>query len=212
MEIPDVHLMSKIEWQIFGTLTFKKERMPDHHRQKMWFAQMRTLAKWQHVHFSKLLWVLRTEQGEKTGRTHFHCLIGGLPKTALRDATLVKHQRGGHSWQNRTTHALHSKWARMGLNEKDTNLRISRWSIYQAHLNGASYIVKCLDGMESRDLADKYEAGKFVWGNNELTLSDSVFKVVSAYLRTSPDREVIQREPEASRRRSSHEENPYWVV
>ena len=186
--------------------------MPDHHRTKMWFALSRTLAKWQHVHFSKLLWVLRTEQGEKTGRTHFHCLIGGLPKMALRGARLVTHKGGGSSWQNPTTHALHAKWARMGLNEADTNPRISRWSIYQAHLNGAAYIVKCLEGLEGRHLADRYETGKFIWGDNELTLSDSVSKVVSAYLRSHPDHEARKTENRLPFERSSYVEDPYWIV
>ena len=70
--------MSRVDWQFFGTLTFKKERVPTAVRIKLWFALARALAKWYGVYFPNLLWVLRAEQGEVTGRTHFHCLIGGI--------------------------------------------------------------------------------------------------------------------------------------
>ncbi|WP_136063154.1 hypothetical protein [Pontiella sulfatireligans] len=174
--------MDKIEWQIFGTLTFKKERMPHHHRLKMWYAEVRTLAKWQHVYFPELLWALRFEHGELTGRPHFHCLIGGLPKAAVSGATKIR--RAGGSWDvvNRTCHAMYAKWARMGLKESDPKDRISQFSLYDSRLNGGAYILKCLGVDESRLSKDIYETAKFNWEADELTLSESVTRVVSAYL------------------------------
>lgn len=180
MEIPDVHLMDKVAWQIFGTLTFKSERLSFARRQRMWFAEVRTLSRWHHVHFSKLDWVLRIEQGEATGRTHFHCLIGGLPKTAVSGG--VRFQREDGSWDvgNRTTHSLEAKWARMGLDPADKQNRISRFSLYDARLNGASYLVKCLGVENSRLGKDIYESAKFAWEDRQLILSDSLLPFLSS--------------------------------
>jgi hypothetical protein len=60
---------------------------------------------------------------------------------------------------------------------------ISRFSLYDARLNGAGYLCKCLGVDDSRLTKDIYETGKFDWGDNELTLSDSVIRVASTYLR-----------------------------
>lgn len=179
MEIPEVHIMSRIDWQVFGTLTFKSESLTCGRRQKMWFAELRALSRWQHVHFSKLLWVLRIEQGEVTGRTHFHCLIGGLPEAAVMGGITFRRADGSLDCGNRLTHALEGKWARLGLNPADKQNRISRFSLYDARLNGASYIIKCLGAEDSGRLSkDIYETAKFMWDDRQLILSDSVHRVV----------------------------------
>ena len=183
MEIPEIHAMSRVNWQFFGTLTFKKERMPTAVRIKLWFALARALAKWYGVRFPNLLWVLRTEQGEVTGRAHFHCLIGGLPETAVRDAKVIKRENGTWDVNNPTCHALQAKWGRLGLHADDPQNRIARFSLYDARLNGAGYLCKCLGVDDSRLTKDIYETGKFDWGDNQLTLSDSVIRVASTYLR-----------------------------
>lgn len=182
MELPEIHLMSKIEWQIFGTLTFKKERMPHRDRMKMWFAEIRTLAKWQKVYFPKLLWALRFEHGELTGHPHFHCLIGGLPQAAVSGGVRFQRENGSWDSNNRTCKALEAKWARMGLKKADPQNRISQFSLYDARLNGAAYMLKCLGVDQSRLAKDIYETAKFDWAAEELTLSDSVSRVVIAYL------------------------------
>jgi hypothetical protein len=184
MEIPEVHIMSRINWQIFGTLTFKREHVRESERLCMWYAEVRILAKWHHVYFPNLLWALRTEQGEATGRTHLHCLIGGLPETAVTGGTTF--QRADGSWDvgNRTTHALEAKWARMGVHPADKQDRISRFSLYDTRLNGASYVIKCLEAEQSRLSKDIYESGKFSSGENQLILSDSVYRVARTYLRS----------------------------
>ncbi len=179
MEIPEVHAMSLVEWQVFGTLTFKSERLSQARRIKMWFAEARTLAKWWHVHFPELLWVLRIEQGEATGRTHFHCLIGGLPKAAVSGGVAFQRADGSLDVGNRTTHALESKWARMGLTPADKKNRISRFSLYDARLNGAGYLLKCLDVDDGRLSKDVYETAKFLWDDRQLILSDSLLLVGS---------------------------------
>lgn len=183
MEVPEIHILNKIAWQLFGTMTFKKAYVPDGQRLKMWFALVRTLAKWHHVYFKQLLWVLRYEQGEATGRPHFHCLIGGLPKAALAGQEKIMRENGTWDVTNRTCHALHAKWAKMGLNPNDSQDRISQWSIYDDRLNGSAYILKCLVDDESRIFKDIYETGKFSnLEDRQLILSDSVIQVVQSYL------------------------------
>jgi len=178
MEVPEINVMAVIEWQFFGTLTFKSERLSPERRLKMWFALNRTLASWYHIHFTKLLWVLRIEQGEATGRTHFHCLIGGLPSAAAAGGITIQRQGGDFDVTNRTCHALEAKWGRMGLHESDKQNRISRFSLYDSRLNGASYITKCLGVESGRFCKDVYESAKFGLGDNQLILSDSISAVV----------------------------------
>lgn len=183
MEIPEIHVIGRIEWQIFGTLTFKKANHPEAERRKMWFAEVRSLAKWYHVYFPDLLWVLRIEQGESTGRTHYHCLIGGLPEAAVSGGKRFLREDGTWDRGNRTTHALEAKWARMGLNPADKKDRISRFSLYDARPNGVSYIAKCLGDEHGRLEKDLYESGKFNLLENQLILSDSIHSVARAYLK-----------------------------
>ena len=42
MEIPEIHILSKIDWQFFGTLTFKSERLPERVRLALYYALLRT--------------------------------------------------------------------------------------------------------------------------------------------------------------------------
>jgi len=178
MEIPEVHVMARVNWQLFGTLTFKSVRESLFVRsQKMWFAEVRTLSRWYHVHFPDLLWVLRIEQGEATGRTHFHCLIGGLPEAAVAGGVTFRREDGSLDVGNRTTHALEAKWARMGVHPADKQNRISRFSLYDARLNGASYLVKCLGVDDGRLGKDIYESSKFGWDDRQLILSDSLLLI-----------------------------------
>jgi len=78
MESPDVHVLDKVRWQLFGTLTFRQERLPERVRLQMFFTLVRQIAKWRRVNFHRVIWALRLESGEKTGRLHFHFLMAGL--------------------------------------------------------------------------------------------------------------------------------------
>jgi hypothetical protein len=77
METPEIHVLNRINWQFFGTLTFKSERLPERVRLAMFFAYLRQFCRQFGLKFPKLLWCLRQEQGELTGRRHFHYLIAG---------------------------------------------------------------------------------------------------------------------------------------
>ena len=51
---PELLALSKVDWQLFCTFTFKRERMADVRRQRMFFALLRTQAGNFGVHFKKL--------------------------------------------------------------------------------------------------------------------------------------------------------------
>ena len=97
---------------------------------------------------NRLLVALRAEVGEKGGRPHFHCLLGGVHSANIM--------------------ALRSQLYRAWLiisNGSAADVRI-----YDRSLAGADYICKCLG-------ANAYELNKFNIAD-ETTLSESVFHVV----------------------------------
>lgn len=82
MENPAVHLLSRVPWQFFVTLTWKSVKT----ERVQWctlFAYLRTLGGWTGGHFHHLLWAARQERGEVNGREHFHLLVGGMPKRCI---------------------------------------------------------------------------------------------------------------------------------
>ena len=79
METPEIHVLNRINWQFFGTLTFKSERLPERVRLQMFIAYLRQFSRQFGLTFPKLFWCLRQEHGELTGRRHFHYLIAGAP-------------------------------------------------------------------------------------------------------------------------------------
>ena len=160
MEKPDVHLLMGINWQLFGSLTFKQERLPERVRLSMFFAFARTLCKWHRVYFPELVWCLRQEFGEIGGRRHFHCLIAGLPRHVVHVPTCM---------------ALKALWEQVGGG-------MARISEFDPTLNGEGYLLKCL-GVPS-DLGDLYESTKF-GGDCELMLSKSVNRINQAAIRRS---------------------------
>lgn len=83
MEKPFVFALSRIEWQLFCSLTFVRENMPVSLCRRCWFTFIRDVAEIQGVHFRRLLWLLRSEFGEIGGRYHYHALIGGLSHHGL---------------------------------------------------------------------------------------------------------------------------------
>jgi len=150
VEIPEIHTLSTVDWQFFGSLTFRSERHSERVRLAMWFALARRLAKWNRVHFLNLLWCLRMEKGEIGGRKHFHCLISGLPEGSVNVATCFSIMR---------------QWERFGGG-------MARVRIYNPALHGGEYILKCLGSG-----ADVYESAKFGEVGRDLMLSKSVRRV-----------------------------------
>ena len=175
MESPDVFLLGQIRWQFFGTLTFKSERLPERVRLALWFALLRKAAKRFHRHFPKLPWCLRQEDGETTGRRHFHFLLAGLPPDAVNLQTCF--------W-------LMAHWENLGGG-------MARISLFDPRLNAAGYLTKT--GQGSPDAGDHYESAKFGHDACHLMLSHGA-KAILASLQLSG-----QRGRSALRRELSHE-------
>ena len=82
MHNPELHSLAAVNWQYFCTLTFRGEKQCKRYGPQMFVALLRTQAKNWKVHFKKVLWCLRRESGESTGRWHLHSVIARLPPSA----------------------------------------------------------------------------------------------------------------------------------
>jgi hypothetical protein len=156
---PELLSLSSIEWQLFSTFTFKKERLPERVRLAMFFALARTTARNFGLHFKSLLWLLRQERGETFGRLHYHVLIAGLP---------------AHFAPFPTCNSTEKLWVKFGGGH-------ARVTVFNPSLKGVDYILKGGDEMarslSTRMGGDYHELTKF-GGACDLTLSESVCKGV----------------------------------
>lgn len=157
MEAPDVYNLTRINWQVFGTLTFRSESLPNKVHQAMWFAHCRLTCASFGLYFPNALWCLRQERGEATGRRHFHYLFGGLPEKAVTESTCF---------------AQMAQWERLGGG-------MARVRVFNHALNGVSYVTKCLSGVG----ADLYELNKFGWDKSEIRLSSGASAMLLRILR-----------------------------
>lgn len=152
METPEIHALTRIRWDFFGTLTFKSSRLPESIRRAMWITYLRIVGKNFRVPFHSLLWALRRETGEQFGRVHFHFLLGWSGhRTAVNKSTCF--------WLMKT-------WERIGGGH-------ARVRVYDPTLDAGSYLTKSL-GISP---ADSFESAKFGAVNSELTLSHSIAEV-----------------------------------
>lgn len=141
--------LARIEWDVFGTLSFRGAHVPP--------SSIRYRAAWGHLHhaaqvaavpYGKLLIVLRQECGELGGRFHFHYLLGGTGCANM--ITLAGR--------------LESSWVQETGAFADVRA-------YDRSQGGALYVCKCLSG------ANEYELGKFDYADS-LSVSKSVFRVI----------------------------------
>lgn len=150
---PEKHLLENIGWQFFVTLTFKSLKVNEAVWLKMWFAMIREQADNFWIHFSDVMWALRFEKGEMTGRPHFHALITGLPASAVNVATCFSFMR---IWEN----------------FKGGQARVR---VYDSTLDGVRYVLKGVDEVYMNSGANWYELGKF--GNRcDVMLSMSLIR------------------------------------
>lgn len=152
METPEAFHIGRIGWQLFGTLTFKSERLPERVRLALWFALARQTGKRLSVKFPRLLWCLRQEEGEIGGRRHFHCLMAGLPTAQLCPSLNFELMA---LWQK-----LGGGWA-----------RVMR---YRDDLDGVGYVLKGLGYASQAE--QNYEMRKFGSQHCHLILSNSVWR------------------------------------
>ena len=69
--------LARIDWDLFGTLTFTKSVPPTKRAFGMAWAHFYQAAKLVNRPYGQLLIALRPELGELFGRFHFHYLLGG---------------------------------------------------------------------------------------------------------------------------------------
>src|SRR5579859_6434322 len=157
---PELYRLVDVPWQFFATLTFARERVPARFRKSMVFALLRKQSRVWGVHFKQVLWFLRPENGESTGRFHYHMLIGGFPPSAVTPRNCL---------------AIASQWEGFGGG-------MARVREYVGAFDGAAYVLKDLE--QSRSVAslsamDNYEVSKFGTAC-ELMLSESVVRLIRA--------------------------------
>lgn len=118
------HNLSLINWQLFGTLTFR-DLAPTNRLWACAWLHFQRMARQTCTPYGKLLICLRYELGEHGERPHFHYLMGGTP------------------WRNHRAlaHACQAEWrSRTG--------SIVEVRPYDRDQSGAGYVVKCLGANE----------------------------------------------------------------
>jgi hypothetical protein len=143
--------LARIQWDIFASPSFKGKVPRPNICYGLAFRWLQELAKTCGVPYKRLLIALRGEVGEKFGRFHFHCLVGG---TATRNYHTLLHQ-AEWLWK------IQSGGARVDVRQYDRS---------QA---GAEYIVKCCLG------ANAYELSKYSFADT-VTLSSSVIRLIAS--------------------------------
>lgn len=153
----EIPALSRIDWQLFLTLTLKDEKRSDDWAVKRYFALMRQTASWNKVHFLDLLWCLRSEKGDRTGRRHYHALWGGLP-----EYTIHRH----------TCFAIKNEAEALGLG-------MTRVYVFNRNLDGVGYLLKGLEACdEMRSQGQSlYEFSKFQ--SSLVMLSISILRAIS---------------------------------
>jgi hypothetical protein len=159
---PEVWSAGRVPWQFFCTLTWAnvgahRNRPPSPSKQvTAFFAFARGAAHVSGRHFRELVWLLRHEPGEITGRSHYHCLLSVV----------------GSEWVRRSTcfYLMHYWEKRLGCGH-------ARVRIFRPAMGGLEYTMK--DLAESLRGADRYEFGKFFEPSAALTLSASANRLIS---------------------------------
>jgi hypothetical protein len=141
--------LARVQWDFFATLTFAGTVPRTQIAYGLAWRWLQELAKVGGVPYNRLLIALRGEVGEKHGRFHFHCLVGG---TITRNYHTLQHQ-AEHLWK------ISTGGARVEVRQ------------YDRALAGADYISKCLG-------ANAYELNKYSLANS-VTLSASVIRLIA---------------------------------
>jgi hypothetical protein len=151
METSDFHVLNRVDWQFFVSLTFRKV-VSERVQFTMVFSYLRDCARIFGIHFHALLWVVRRERGETFGRLHLHLLVGGASSCRCTTATCFMLIR---SWE-----AFGGGWARVYL--------------YDARLNAGEYLSKPERFDTGLTGGEAYESGKFNARLVELTIAHAV--------------------------------------
>jgi hypothetical protein len=158
--LAEMFTLTKIDWQFFGTLTFREARLRKNELGKANDTRLNIYHQFgrevsRSLYYSRKNWksvrhALRLEQGEIGGLWHFHFLMSGFPRGAVNigSAKFMEHV-----------------WLR------DCGGGFCKIRVFDSSQNGVEYISKCLDP------ADKYEFNKFGLART-LTLSPACIREI----------------------------------
>lgn len=146
-----------IPWQIFGNVTFATVPRPRVRWGQMW-RHLRERIRATGLPYQRAFIAVRHERGEQGGRPHFHYLLGGLPFFVNLK-----------SWSFQSRHA----W-------KTLTGAMSVVTPYDHAQPGVAYVLKGLNLLGTG--GQQYELGKFGWQDNELMLSESVYRYLRCRL------------------------------
>lgn len=118
--MPEAYVLRQFHWRLFVTLTFRKPLPSPAAPLPLVFAWLRETAGVAHIHFKRLMWVLRFEIGAIASRGHYHLCLAGIPR-ALLDGQLCR--------------SLESAWWTRGGG-------LSEVALYDPARDGVGYILK----------------------------------------------------------------------
>ena len=157
---PDAWILARMEWDVFGTLTWAE--VPPRSVQDKCVAELiRRVAR--HVYKSTqldILWAVRHEEGEATGRDHFHILIGAHQNAPHSNKHTIANQIK-FIWENEVKKTLKSNAYRPCVGYADIRA-------YDSSKSGAEYI--CKPALSARDF---YELQKFNDGFKRVESADA---------------------------------------
>ena len=158
MESADIHVLARVEWHFFGSLTYKGKVPSERFRNSMWSGFTYQAARVCRSRPSLLTWCRREERGDMFGRLHQHFLL------RLEDRSFVNLG---------TCFTLAAKW------EHEMGGGMARIRLFDPSLAGVDYTCKNLGG------GDTYEAKKFNETSARLTLSHRLQETLKREARTS---------------------------
>jgi hypothetical protein len=190
---PEARHAGLIDWQLFCTWTFKSDALPSQVKIKQLFAFLREVAELSGTSFKRMLWMVRAEDGEITGRFHYHGLIGGLPPSFCSIANCFRLALIWHPEPEIAAPNYHGKKLRMGWAE------IRKFNV---DLDGVGYVLKGLPpgaraqganldrGLKGPSGADLYEYSKFSSDTSTVTLSESCIRLLERRMEGSRKRKT----------------------
>ena len=160
--LPEMWSLTKIEWQFFGTLTFREPSLRERECGKSNFRRLSKFAAFgrqlhKAIDYSprnfgrRNINCVRLEQGEIGGLWHYHFLMAGL---------------GQHQVNRATAEFMKALWLRGHGGWADVR-------VFDTSQNGIEYVSKCLDPK------NKYEFNKFGLARS-LTFSPAFVRVIRA--------------------------------
>lgn len=159
---PDAWCLGRVEWDVFGTLTWRE--VPSRAvMQRCVVALIRRVAKqiYKKDHLD-IYWAIRYEEGESTGRPHYHILLGSY-KNGPSNKHTIAHQVK-HIWEKELVEVFKKDY--------QSCVGYADCRAYDSSKAGAEYI--CKPALSARDY---YELMKFHdgfnrgYGDDETTVS-----------------------------------------